>query len=121
MATTNAAITQANGAIQKLNTAANAQANAEAGVRPTQNLGVMNKNYTTAANGFRGVANKMNKLNLPNIAKNFTAAADAAEAAGAARAAANAAQGLKKLQNAMITNSGRIANGQEPTNGAGLV
>jgi hypothetical protein len=120
MATTNAAIVQANNALKKLNTGANAQIAAEAGQNIGANLKKMNTSYNAAANGFRGVANKLNGLNLKAAANSFKAAANAAEAAGAARAARNASAGLNKLKNAATANVTKINNGKPLTNGAGV-
>lgn len=120
MATTNAAITQANNSLAQLNAAARAQQAAEAGVAPVSNLGRMNKNYNAAASGFRAVSNKMAKLNLPAIAKNFSNAANAAEAASAAKSARQAAMGLSKIQNAMLTNLNRVNQNLPPASNAGI-
>lgn len=120
MATTNAALVQANNALKKLNTGANAQAMAEAGVNVSQNVAKMQQGYTGAAAGFRGVANKMNSLNLASIASNFKTAANAAESAAAAKSARSAANGLNKLKNAMAINLKKVNNGQMPANGAGV-
>jgi hypothetical protein len=120
MAATNAAIVQANNALKKLNTGANAQVAAEAGQNVSANLKKMNGSYNAAANGFRGVANKLNGLNLKGAANSFKAAANAAEAAGAARAARNAASGLNKIKNAVTVNITKMNNGQAVTNGAGV-
>ena len=49
MAMTNAAVSAANNALKKLNTAANAQGAAEAGVQVSNNLSKMQKNYDASA------------------------------------------------------------------------
>ena len=85
MATTNAALVQANNALKKLNAGANAQVAANAGQNVSQNLSKMNTSYTAAANGFRGVARKTNNIGLKAVSNSFNAAANAAEAAAAAK------------------------------------
>jgi hypothetical protein len=120
MAATNAALVQANNALKKLNTGANAQVAANAGQNVSQNLSKMNTSYTAAANGFRGVARKTNNLGLKAVSASFNAAANAAEAAAAAKAARNAKNGLNKLKNAMAVNVNRLNQGQAPASNAGL-
>jgi hypothetical protein len=121
MATTNAAISQTNNALKRLNTAATAQANANAGINVSRNVATANTSYNAAAAGFRGVARKMNALNLKGVAANFNSAANAAEAAGAAKSAKSAKNGLNKLRNAMLSNMNKLRNNQVPTNSAGIV
>jgi hypothetical protein len=121
MAATNAAITQANNAMNNLTKAANAQVNAEAGKNVTQNLTKMNSGYNAAARGFDGVANKMIRLNMQNIANKFKEAARAAEAASAAKAAQNATAGMNLLRAAMVKNLKNVNQGKPPANAAGLV
>lgn len=121
MATTNAAITQANNAMKQVGMAANAQANAEAGKNVSQNLAKMNEGYNKAAQGFNGVANKMITLNLQNIANKFKNAAKAAEAASAAKAAQNATAGMNLLRAAMVKNLKNVNQGKPPANAAGVV
>ena len=118
MATTNAAIVQANNALKKLNTGANAQAAANNGQNVSQNLAKMNSSYTAAANGFRGVAR--NNIGLKAVSNSFNAAADAAEAAAAIKAAKNAKNGLNKLKTAMNVNMARLNQGQAPASNAGI-
>ena len=120
MATTNAAIVQANNAMKKLNTGANAQAAANNGQNVSQNLAKMNSSYTAAANGFRGVARKTNNIGLKAVSNSFNAAADAAEAAAAIKAAKNAKNGLNKLKMAMNVNMARLNQGQAPASNAGI-
>jgi hypothetical protein len=120
MATTNAAIVQANNAMKKLNTGVNAQVAANAGQNVSQNLAKMNTSYTAAANGFRGVARKTNNIGLKSISNSFNAAANAAEAAAAVKAARNAKNGLNKLKNAMAVNMNRLNQGQVPASNAGI-
>jgi hypothetical protein len=121
MATTNAAINQTNNALKKLTTAANAQANAEAGRNVTQNLTKMNQATSQAAAGLEGAANKMIKLNFPNIANKLKSAARNAEAAATAKAAQNATQALNMLRTAMAKNLTQINQGKPPVNAAGIV
>jgi hypothetical protein len=121
MATTNAAITQANNALKQVNMAANAQVNAEAGKNVSQNLAKMNQGYNKAAAGFNSAANKMITLNLANIAAKFKNAAKAAEAASAVKATQNAASGLNMLRAAMVKNLKNVNQGKPPANAAGVV
>lgn len=121
MATTNAAINQANNAMKKLNTAAVAQANAEAGTNVSQNLAKMNQSSNQAARGFANAANQMIKLNFPAIANKFKNASKAAEAAATARAAQNATQGLNMLRSQMVKNLNLVNAGKPPANAAGIV
>ena len=121
MATTNAAINQANNSMKKLGVAANAQANAEAGKNVTQNLARMNQSNDQAARGFANVANKMIKLNFPAIANKFKNASRAAEAAATARAAQSATQGLNMLRSEMVKNLKNVNAGMPPANAAGIV
>ena len=121
MATTGAAITQANNAMKQVNMAANAQANAEAGKNVSQNLAKMNTNYNKAAQGFNNAAQKMITLNLVNVANKFKNAAKAAEAASAVKAAQNATSGLNMLRSAMVKNLNQVNQGKLPANAAGVV
>jgi hypothetical protein len=120
MATTNAAITQANNAMKQVNMAANALANAEAGKNVSQNLSKMNQGYNKAAAGFNGVANKMITLNLVPIANKFKKAAKAAEAASAVVAIQEATGGLKALQAAISKNINLVNQFKPPANLAGV-
>lgn len=120
MATTNAAIVQANNAMKKLNTGANAQVAANAGQNVSQNLAKMNSSYTAAANGFRGVAQKTKNIGLKAISNSFNAAANAAEAAAAVKAAQSAKNGLNALKKAMNVNMARLNQGQAPASNAGI-
>jgi hypothetical protein len=120
MATTNAAITQANTAMNNLTKGANAQRQAEAGTNVSQNLTKMNQGYDKAAAGFNGVANKMITLNMQNIANKFKEAARAAEAASAAKAAQNATAGMNLLRAAMVKNLKNVNQGKAPANAAGV-
>lgn len=121
MATTNAAIMQTNNALKKLNVAANAQMNAEAGRNVTQNLNRMNTATTAAARGFNNAANKMIVLNFPNIAAKLKNAAKSAQAAATAKAAQNATQALNMISSAMAKNLVKINQGKPPANAAGIV
>ena len=120
MATTNAAITQANTAMNNLMKGANAQRQAEAGTNVTQNLGKMNTGYNAAARGFNAAANKMITLNMQNIANKFKEAARAAEAASAAVSAQKATAGMNLLRAAMVKNLNNVNQGKPPSNAAGL-
>jgi hypothetical protein len=120
MATTNSAINQTNSALKNLKNASAAHNNALKGVNVSQNVRAANTSYNAAANGFRGVAQKMNSLNLKGVAANFNAAANAAEAAGAAKSAKSAKLGLNKLRNSMLSNMNKLRNNQVLTNSAGV-
>lgn len=121
MAATNAAIKQANNAMNKLNTAVNAQRQAEAGNAVANNLSKMNAGYNAAAAGFKNAAAKMNSINMGQIAKEFNNAAKAAEAASAVKAARSAKNGLNKLTNAMLANQRNMNAGKPPTTPAGVL
>jgi hypothetical protein len=121
MATTNAAITQANNALKNLNTAANAQRQAEAGNNVSQNLSKMNTNLNNSSAALQGVANKMYKLNMKNIGNKFMQASKAAQAASTAAAAQKAVQGMNMLSAAMVKNLKQVNQGKQPTNAAGVV
>jgi hypothetical protein len=120
MATTNAAITQANNAMKQLNVAANAQMQAEAGNNVSQNLAKMNGNLNKSAQGLQNAANKMYKINLKNIGNKFMEASKAAQAAATAKAAQNATQAMNLLSKAMVKNLNLVNQGQPPANGAGV-
>lgn len=121
MATTNAAITQANNAMKNLNVAANAQRQAEAGVNVSQNLSKMNEKLNSSANGLKNAANKMYKLNMKNIGNKFMEASKAAQAAATAKAAQNATQAMNMLSRAMVKNLNQVNQGKPPANAAGIV
>ena len=121
MATTNAAINQMNNGLKKLNVAANAQANANAGRHVAANLARMNQSQAQASNAFNAAADKMIKLNFPNIANKLRNAGRAAEAAATAKAAQNATQALNMLRSAMVKNLNLVNQGKPPANAAGVV
>ena len=121
MATTNAAITQANNAMKNLNVAANAQMQAEAGNNVSQNLTKMNTNLNKSAQGLQNAANKMYKINLKNVGDKFMNASKAAQAAATAKAAQNATQRMNLLSKAMVKNLNLVNQGKSPANGAGVV
>ena len=121
MATTNAAINQANNAMKNLNMAAKAKMNAEAGNNVSQNLTKMNQGLNKSAAGFNNAAQKMITLNMKNIANKFLNAKKAAEAASVAKAAQNATQAMNMLRGAMVKNLNQVNQGKAPVNAAGIV
>lgn len=117
---TSAALTTANNAMKKLNVAATAQANAEAGRNVAGNLGRSNENFDAAAKGFKSTANKLKNLKLNTEAAEFNKAANAAATAAAVVAARHAKKGLTSLVNKMTKNLNAMNQGQMPQNAAGL-
>lgn len=120
MATTNAAITQANNAMKNLNVAENAQRQAEAGNNVSRNLTKMNEKLNSSANGLKNAANAMYRLNMKNIGNKFMEASKAAQAAATAKAAQNATQAMNMLTRAMVKNLNQVNQGKPPMNAAGI-
>lgn len=118
---TNAAIKQTATAINNLNSSANAQRAAEAGVNVSSNLLRSNNNAKKAANGLRSAANKFDNFKLPQIAASLRNAAAAADTgAEQVKAAKLANSALKQVNTVLNKNMNKLKNGQMPTNGLGL-
>ena len=106
--------------MKQLATAANAQANMEAGRNVTSNLAKSNENFDAAANSFKKTAVKLKNLRLNTEAAEFNKAANAATVASAIVSARHAKRGLTSLVNKMQKNINAMNLNRAPPNAAGL-
>jgi hypothetical protein len=120
MATTNATINQAGGALTALNAAAQAQNAAVRGVNVGPNVNKTAGQLENASKNLNKAANNATKLGLPLAANKFKKASNAAMKASIIESVTATTAGLNAVQNAMRTNMNRLNKNQAPTNGAGI-
>jgi hypothetical protein len=120
MATTNATISQASGALANLNTAAVAQGAAMAGNNVGRNITTTTNNLAAASEKLNKAASNASKLGLKGPANKFKTASEAAMSASIIKAVTNTTAGLNGFRNAMQTNLNRLNKNQPPLTGAGI-